>query len=212
MGIFDFLFKNKKTSQNNETEKPQRDIAPEIKEEYKGSVPIAETSYSVTKEEKCGIFEYIDFKIAGTSFYQKAIKKAIQQKKENSIFFDEKYDGMTNKEILEETYEEPFFEYSDALFSNCSLQLEPDNEYDSKAIAVYIDSFMVGHVPKKNFSEGKKYIYDQLTGGLKNNQKLNFSVSLRGGKYKINRDDEKVDTGESDYKLDGEVTIKTEYN
>lgn len=209
MGIFDFLFKNKKTSQNNETEKQQKNIAPEIKEEYKGPVSIAETSYSITREEKYGIFEYIDFKIAGTTFYPKAIKKAIQQEKENSIFFDEKYDGMTNKEILEETYDEPIFEYSDALFSNCSLQLEPNNEYDSKTIAVYIDSFMVGHVPKKNFSEGKEYIYDQLTGGLKDNQKLNFSVSLRGGKYKINRDDEKVDTGESDYKLDGQVIIKT---
>ncbi|WP_373893187.1 hypothetical protein [Virgibacillus sp. CBA3643] len=212
MGIFDLLFKSKKTSQNNEAEKQQENIAPEIKDEYKGPVPIAETSYSVTKEEKYGIFEYIDFKIAGTSFYQKAIKKAIQQEKENDIFFDEKYDGMTNKEILEETYDEPIFEYSDSLFSNCSLQLEPDNEYDSKAIAVYIDSFKVGHIPKKNFSEGKEYIYDQLTGGLKNNQKFNFSVSLRGGKYKINRDDGKVDNGESDYKLDGQVTIKSEYN
>ncbi|GGJ76420.1 hypothetical protein [Virgibacillus salexigens] len=119
---------------------------------------------------------------------------------------------MTNIEILEETYDETIFEYSGALFSNCSLQLEPDNEYDSKAIAVYIDSFMVGHVPKKNFSEGKEYIYEQLTGGLKDSQKLNFSVSLRGGKYKINRDDEKVNTGESEYKLDGQITIKTEYN
>ncbi|MFZ3577402.1 hypothetical protein [Virgibacillus sp. DJP39] len=214
MGIFDFLTKNKKTPQNNETEKQQEDVTPEIKEEYKGPIPIAETSYSVTREEKYGIFEYIDFKIAGTSFYQKAIKKALQQEKENSTFFDEeKYDGMTNKEILEETYDQPIFEYSDALFSNCSLQLEPDNEYDSKAIAVYIDSFMVGYVPKKNFSEGKEYIYDQLAGGLKDNRKLNFSVSvsLRGGKYKINRNDEKVDTGESEYKLDGQVTIKTEY-
>ncbi|WP_040983645.1 HIRAN domain-containing protein [Oceanobacillus jeddahense] len=209
MGIFNFLFKTKKKSRNNE---PQQEIASEIKEEYKGPLPIAETSYSVTREEKHGIFEYIDFKIAGTSFYQKAIKKAIQQEKENSIFFDEKYEGMTNKEILEETYDEPIFEYGGALFSNCSLQLEPDNEYDAKAIAVYIDSFMVGHVPKKNFSEGKEYVYGQLTGDLKNNQKLNFSVSLKGGKYKINRNDEKVDIGESEYRLDGQVTIKTEYN
>lgn len=209
MGIFDFLFKNK--SDKSEKEKQQKNITTEIKEEYKGPVPIAETSYSVTKEEKYGIFEYIDFKIAGTSYYQKAIKKTIQHEKD-SIFFDEKFEGMTNKEILEDTYDEPIFEYSGALFSNCSLQLEPDNEYDSKAIAVYIDSFMVGHVPKKNFLEGKEYIYNQLTGGLKDNQKLNFSISLRGGKYKINRGDEKIETGESDYKLDGQVTIKTEHN
>ncbi|GAB2547037.1 HIRAN domain-containing protein [Gracilibacillus alcaliphilus] len=208
MGIFDFLFKNK--SDKSEKEKHQTNITTEIKEEYKGPVSIAETSYSVTKREKYGIFEYIDFKIAGTSFYQKAIKKAIQQEKD-SIFFDEKFEGMTNKEILEDTYDEPIFEYAGALFSNCSLQLEPDNEYDSKAIAVYIDSYMVGHVPKKGFLEGKEYIYNLLNGALKDNQELNFSISLRGGKYKINRDG-KIDTGESDYKLDGQVTIKTEHN
>jgi len=211
MSIFDFLFKDKKTHQNNEIEKQQENETQEIKEVYKGPVQIAETSYSVTREEKYGIFEYINFKIAGTSFYQKEIKKALQQEKENNIFFDEKYNGMTKKEILEVTYDEPIFEYGNALFSNCLLQLEPENEYDSKAIAVYINSFMVGHIPKESFSEGKDYIYDQLSGGLKVNQKLNFSVSLRGGKYKINRNDEKVDTGESEYKLDGQVTIKTKY-
>lgn len=119
---------------------------------------------------------------------------------------------MTNREIIEDTYDEPIFEYSGKLLSGCLLQLEPDNEYDSKAIAVYKDSFFIGYVPKKKFSEGKEYIYDQLSGGLKDNQKLNFTVSLRGGKYKVNRGDEKVQTGESDYKLDGQITIKTEHS
>lgn len=213
MGIFDFLFKNKKTTSSNKAEQNHEAITQKnIDDEYKGAVTVAETSYSVTREEKYGIFEYINFKIAGTSFYQDTIKKAIKKEKEESIFFDEKYDGMTNKEILEDTYDEPIFEYSDALFSNCSLRLEPNNEYDEKAIAVYIDSFKVGYVPKKNFLEGKEYLYDQLTGGLKDNQKLNFSLSLRGGKYKINRGDERVETGESEYKLDGQVSIKTEFN
>lgn len=211
----DFLFKNRNASQNNETEQsqqPQQNIVPEVREEYKGPVLVGQTNYSVTKKEKHGVFEYIDFKVSGTSFYQNAIKKAIKEAKENNYYFDEKYDGMTNKEILENTYDEPVFEYSNGLFPNGSLKLEPENEHDPNAIAIYIDSFLVGYVPEKNFSEGKKYIYNQLTGGLKHNQNLNFSVTLRGGKYKINRNDEKVDTGESDYKLDGQVTIKTELN
>lgn len=212
MGLFNLFSKNKKTSQNQEPEKRQQDVIPKIKEENKGPILVAETNYSVTKKEKHGIFEYIDFKISGTSFYQKDIKKAIQKEKEDSFYFEEKYDGMTNKVILEETYDEPVFEYVDALFSNCSLQIEPDNEHDSKAIAVYIDSLLVGYVPKKNFADGKEYIYDQLNGGLKDNQKLNFSAFLSGGKYKINRNNEKVEIGESDYKLSGQVTIKTENN
>lgn len=212
MGIFDFIFKNKITSSDSEKEKEVANEVSEIKEVEQGPLTIAETSYSVTKKEKNGIFERSEFKVAGTSFHQPAIKKAIKVAKENSFYFDEKYDGMTNKNILEDTYDEPVFEFDSPFFSNCSLKLEPDNKYDPEAIAIYIESFFVGHVPEKDFSEGKKYIYNQLTGGLKENQQLNLSVSLRGGKYKINRGDEKVETGESDYKLDGYVTIKTELN
>lgn len=213
MGIFDFLFKSKSTTQNNnEPEKQKERVVPVIEEEYKGPVTIAKTNYSVTSEEKNGIFERIEFKVAGVSFYQAAIKKAIKEAKENSFYFDEKYEGMTNKNILEDTYDEPVFEYEGALFPNCTLQLEPNNEHDSQAIAVYVESFLVGYVPQKNFSEGKQYLYDQLTGGLETNQQLNASVILRGGKYKVNRNNEKIDIGESDYKLDGHVTIKTERN
>lgn len=210
MGILDFIFKNKSTSPKSETEKQPQSAIPEINEDYKEPVTIAETSYSVTKKEKNGIFERLKFKIAGTSFHQPAIKKAIKEVQENSFYFDEKYSGMTNEDILEETYDEPIFEFDGAIFPDCSLQLEPRNKYDSEAIAVYIGSFLVGYIPEKDFSEGKKYIYDQLTGGLKENQQLNPSISLRGGKYKINRGDEKVETGASDYKLDGYVTIKTD--
>ncbi|GGJ76430.1 hypothetical protein [Virgibacillus salexigens] len=55
MSIFDFLFKNKKTSQNDDTEKQLENVTPEIKEEYKGPISITETSYSVTREEKQNI-------------------------------------------------------------------------------------------------------------------------------------------------------------
>lgn len=209
MGMLDFIFKNRNTSSKKETEEQPEIVIPEVKEEYKGPETIAETNYSTVIKEKNGVFERLEFKIAGTSFHQPAIKKAIKEAKEHSFYFDEKYNGMSNKEILEETFDEPIFEFEGAPFTDCSLKLEPDNKYDPEAIAVYVGSFLVGYIPEKDFSEGKKYIYGQLTGGLKENQELNPSASLRGGKYKINRGDEKVEIGESDYKLDGYVTIKT---
>ncbi|WP_240456703.1 hypothetical protein [Virgibacillus halodenitrificans] len=124
---------------------------------------------------------------------------------ENGIYFDERYQGMTNKEIIEDTYDEPIFQYDGALFSDASVILEPENEYDPEAIAVYINDLKVGHVPKKEFEEGKKYIYDLMAGG----KNLHLSISLTGGRYKVNRDDE-IATGESAYKLEGQLVIRTE--
>lgn len=62
-----------------------------------------------------------------------------------------------------------------------------------------------------DFSEAKDYIYSLLNSGLKDNQTLNFTAILSGGKYKVNRDGENIETGESNFKLDGQITIKTEH-
>lgn len=46
---------------------------------------IQETAFSRKYEEKSAFFEYIDFKVAGTSHYQKDIKKAIKNEDEDSF-------------------------------------------------------------------------------------------------------------------------------
>ncbi|MDO7346566.1 HIRAN domain-containing protein [Bacillus stercoris] len=211
MGILNF-FKNKVKNEQHENRNNSINTV-EVNSETevtskKENFPILiqETAFSRKYEEKFAFFEYIDFKVAGTSHYQKDIKKAIKTEVENSFFFDEKYDGMTNKEILESTFDEPIFVYHNALFSNCELRLEENNEYDPEAIAVYVNDFKVGHVPRKNFQEGKKYIYDQLKSGIRHP----ISASLYGGKYKVNRDDTKIETGETDYKIECQIVIKTD--
>lgn len=209
MGIFDFLFKNKKD--NTENQEELEIPMPVVEQEYKEPVVIAKTNYSVTSRERTGTFERIKFTVAGTSFYQAAIKKAIKEAKENSYYFDEKYEGMTNNDILEDTYDQPIFEFQEPSFVNCKIELEPNNEHDSQAIAVYIESLLVGYVPQKNFSEGKQYLYKKLAEGLPEEQLITDFI-LRGGKYKVNRGNEKVDKGETDYKLDGFVTIKMNSN
>lgn len=222
MGIFGFLKRNniKKpqfevntiseniTSQVNNVHSDNKDeIKVSKKDLPKKEYPILiqETSFSRKFEEKNAFFEYINFKVAGTYHYQSDIKKAIKLEAD-SIFFEEKYDGMSNKEILESTFDEPIFIHHNSIFSNCDLRLEEDNEYDPEAIAVYVNNFKVGHVPQKNFKSGKKYIFDLIKSG----SQLIVTGSLYGGKYKVNRNDIKIDTGETDYKLNCEIVNKTE--
>ncbi|MCY9177518.1 HIRAN domain-containing protein [Bacillus inaquosorum] len=223
MGIFGFFKRKNIKNQQNEintiseniksqvnnaySDNNQNEIKVSKKELPKKEYPILvqETSFSRKVEEKNAFFEYINFKVAGTSHYQSDIKKAIKLEAD-SIFFDEKYDGMTNKEILESTFDEPIFIHHNAIFSNCDLRLEEDNEYDPEAIAVYVNNFKVGHVPRKNFKEGKKYIYDLLKSDIR----YPATASLYGGKYKINRDDTSIKMGETDYKIECQLVIKTE--
>ncbi|MYL56242.1 hypothetical protein GLW20_01825 [Virgibacillus halodenitrificans] len=204
MGLFDFLFKKQKKDAPNVA---AGDENASVEEVVEPSYPklVATPDFSRTIEEKHAVFEYIDFKVAGTYYYQKEIKQAIKLEMENGIYFDERYQGMTNKEIIEDTYDEPIFQYDGALFSDAFVILEPENEYDPEAIAVYINDLKVGHVPKKEFEEGKKYIYDLMAGG----KNPHLSLSLTGGRYKVNRDDE-IATGESAYKLEGQLVIRTE--
>lgn len=202
MGFFDFLFGKKKEEEEieEETFKPITEI-PE-------RVFISETNYSETYKREDVLLENIRFKVAGTSFKQEAIQKAVNYNKGES-FFDERYDGLTNNEILEDTFDEPIFEYPLGVFFDCELQPEPDNEFDEEAIAVYVSSFMVGYVPKKEFEEGKKYINKLLTEDLEINQELSFLVYLSGGKYKVNREGDEVVQGKSDYKLEATFTLST---
>ncbi|PRS33389.1 hypothetical protein C6X96_07475 [Bacillus pumilus] len=165
---------------------------------------VSETSYSVKYEEEDAFFEYITFNVAGVSYYQKEIKKAIAQEKDN-YNFEEKYNGMTNTEILEYTYDEPIFLHQDEFFSDCYLQLEEDNEHDPQAIAVYVNDLKVGHVSLKDYKKGKEFIFRYLKDGISHP----VSSRLYGGKYKINRDDIKVDTGEFTYKIECQIVIKT---
>ncbi|MDI6647291.1 MULTISPECIES: HIRAN domain-containing protein [Bacillus] len=167
---------------------------------------VSETSYSVKYEEESAFFEYITFKVAGTSHYQKEIKKAISKEKNDGFNFEEKYDGMTNSEILENTYDEPIFIHHKEFFSECEFQLEENNEHDAKAIEVYVNGYKVGHVPRKNYQEGQDFIFKYLKQGIS----YPISAMLYGGKYKINRNDSSVDTGETDYKIECEVIIKTD--
>lgn len=234
MGFFDFFNRKKKKAKDKdlldtndskaeefgleETENTVDQESPEpiTENAINGESRDSTTETVVTEEgenEEKETSEYIDFKVAGTSFRQKDIRKVIKIEKEKGYDFsfdiDEQYRGMKNSEILEDTFDEPIFQYENVFFSDVKLVIEDDNEHDPEAIAVYIHDIKVGYVPKKRFIQKKRYIRKLMLNGLKDNQTWEFLLKLRGGKYKVNNSDE-VESRETDYKLDGLIIIKTE--
>lgn len=136
---------------------------------------------------------------------QAKLKKLINQLKKDDYFY-EKYDGLTNKEIKDDySYtdeSDPIWELDDEYLPYSTIKPEPNNHYDSNAIAVYIgenegESFQVGYLP----SEDAARIQDLIKKGTL----INVEAKIRGGKFKyIDSDDfgdEKVMTGNKDYSL-----------
>lgn len=89
MGILNF-FKNKDKNEQHENRNNSINTV-EVNNETGGikkenfPILIQETAFSRKYEEKSAFFEYIDFKVAGTSHYQKDIKKAIKNEDEDSF-------------------------------------------------------------------------------------------------------------------------------
>lgn len=50
--------------------------------------------------------------------------------------------------------------------SELTLVLEPENQYDDKAIAIYWEGFMLGYIPKKQ-EECKQLLYEKNLEGVR---------------------------------------------
>lgn len=117
-----------------------------------------------------------EFAIAGTRYRDKnSINNAIKYIVQNDGL-GEFYQGLKPKEI-EESFER-IYKYDSMLTYNFKLKLEPDNEFDDKAIQVLIDGIFIGYVPKPKNKEIYSYISDTDT------YKCTGFVSILGGPYK----------------------------
>ena len=127
--------------------------------------------------------------------------------KEDNFWFDEKYEGYSNKELIENSYLfDKVFQYNEPQFEHVKMVAEPTNEYDSEAIAIYIEDLKVGHVPQKNFIQGKKRMNEILASGVE----YGFTLNLTGGKYKEVNEFDEVVTKELTYGLRGRLAVKKE--
>ncbi|WP_404403789.1 hypothetical protein [Jeotgalibacillus malaysiensis] len=197
MGIFDLFKKKKKdeaiTTVSTKPEIPTNENVHAIKLEEK----VQETPKEAVKN-----YEVYEFRVAGAFNNQPAIKKAIKLDKEEHYGFDEQYQGMKNKDIIEDTYDERIYQYDEESFHEVELKPEPDNEFDNEAIAVHVNGYKVGYVLKKNFITKKRIILEALN----ENKKLEVDATLYGGKFKVNSGDE-IETDTTEYGINVEVII-----
>lgn len=95
------------------------------------------------------------FKVKGVHVEknQKVLSKYVRKLKKEG-YFSEPYDGMSNKEIKEDYFDQIVYEYDYQSLPPCKLLTEDDNKYDSNAILVCMEDLdkkliEIGHVPKE---------------------------------------------------------------
>lgn len=134
---------------------------------------------------------------------RKVVSKIVNDMKKEDYFKHETYEGMTNREILEDGYR--VYELSAEAFPGVSIKKEDDNPFDKNAIKVIIydihgDPHHIGYIPAKYCVEIRDYISKYRTL---------VASTITGGKYKdvIYDDygDEKVKVFNSKYGV--KVTI-----
>lgn len=118
---------------------------------------------------------------------QKLIKAFVKDELEYGGL--DKYEGMTNKEILE--YEEDVYEVDIYGFDEISLEPEPENPYDPNAVKVIHEEIgHIGYVPRE--------YTDRVKTALRNDYEIEWK--LAGGRLKYVDDDEyKVKTKTLNY-------------
>lgn len=119
-------------------------------------------------------------KVAGTSYYQNAIKKIGEKNDDYSL---------SKKELREDFEGERVF----ALSFDPDLRLvpEPENENDKNAIRVEADGVKIGYVPKSKTKRVREIIESP---GFRYS-----SVEIEGGKYKIVDEDGNIERDEIDF-------------
>jgi hypothetical protein len=172
---------------------------------------VAPTPINVAKESKIsksietpsinssnqGTQNHIYFRVAGVSKkndmninIQTSLKDYVKEMAEYEHL--EKYEGFTNKEILENDYE--VFEYDIEEYDQITFVPDPNNPYDKNAIKIMLEDVgHIGYVPKGSVKEVKSILghnfestikilggnkkYVNLEGDLKT-EKLTYGVAV----------------------------------
>lgn len=143
----------------------------------------------------------LDFERNNNKTGRQILTKLVNELKREDGLRYEKYEGLTNKEIIEDYFTDRIYELSTESIPACILEKEDDNEYDSNAIKVLVGNkddelYHIGYVPKEHCKEIRQLMsqYRVLTGS-----------TIYGGKYKyVDFDDygeEKVIIDSTEYGL-----------
>lgn len=167
-----------------------------------------ETTYIKSDAEK-DLVERLNFEVKGTFVdeRQAVLKEIVRQLKKLDAFFLDPYEGMTNKEIKEETYGEKIYEYEGSSILFGELEDEPENEYDPNAIKVNLvddggNRYFIGYVPKELTLKIKE---------LREEYPHYVATSLLGGKYKMQEyndyGEDVIVKGEDEYGIELSVSF-----
>ena|SRR5690625_1235169 len=122
----------------------------------------------------------LDFEKENNNTGRDILADVVKQMRKEDVFKYDKYEGMTNKQIEEESFGERVYELYLESIPVCVLEKENDNEFDPNAIKVMIgmtedDLKHVGYIPKEYCIEIKK---------LMNEYRILIGNTVIGGKYK----------------------------
>lgn len=142
----------------------------------------------------------LNFRVAGTNHYQKAIKE-VQEDDLGVVDNSDKWEGMTNKEIEDIGDDTKYYEYELVYFweDDVSFVPEPDNKFDKDAIRIEICDELVGYVPR------------ELTNKIKDIKEKITSVeaTILGGRYKTyDYESNKAKINKGSLNIDIEIVYK----
>lgn len=172
MGLFDKIFKKNKDKSENNLTVEQNTITP------RDSIAKPKTVDKIGAKQK----KDITFKVAGVTFngIQSKIKAMVKEEKYSS----DPYEGLSNKEILED-YSDGDKIYEVDIYGSSEIKLVPDpqNKFDPNAIKIVHEEIGdIGYVPATNCKRIKKVLESGYS----------LEWKLIGGKSKyIEYDDEK---------------------
>ena len=170
-------------------------IEDEIFEEVKKPETIPEP---IDNREKVLIHTYVTgLKYEGRT---KILKDYIKEMIESGMI--EPYGGRTTAEIKEELMytDDVIWEVEEEVIPYITVIDEPDNEFDSEAMAVYLYDDKIGYVPKDCLNRIKDLrVNAELTGAV---------AIIKGGKYKYVDDEEKLRTKTKTYHLDLVISFR----
>lgn len=136
------------------------------------------------------------FRITGIQYYQDDF---VEELGEYNYDYDE------TASVLKETYYDgdKIYQY-DFLNLKAELVPEPDNEYDSNAVAVLANGIKVGHVKKGSCTRVKNL--------LKSPDFVGIEIKITGGKYKALYEDEngklRIEREQSPYFVDIDILTR----
>ena len=147
--------------------------------------------------------QHYTFRAAGVTHQNDSgenIQDILKGYAKETLEYDEPYEGLKNKEILEDYFDEFVYETSDVYIPGViSLVPEPTNQYDPNSIKIMTSTLgHVGYVPREETRAVKEII---------DNHDPKYTAEVIGGKYKyVDEMEEKVRTATDKYGISIELS------